>query len=317
MQRDISIITPAYNPGKLLVETYNSLENQTLKDFEWIIVDDNSDDYNRQLIERIKERASFPVHIIRNMNNLRQAKSKNIGLDYAKGKYIKFLDADDLLDDKHLENQYNLLNFSNDKNIAIFSPTNNFVGSIEKSKVNDSYKSVPLDNIKQLERFLVYPFFHHCGCLFYKDSIEKINGFDEKLLTDEDGDFILRLMLHGILFLPEETSKYYYRKHNFTLRVSSNDSDDKWLARLEVCLKIENMLNNGKDKYLYESLAQRLDVIGLSCMEYSKELSGEFFEHATRIYPNYRIPGNTIPVIIRYLFGNYGYQKIKKLVKNK
>lgn len=313
---NISIITPAYNPGDLLLETYESLENQIFKGFEWVIIDDNSDEYNEQLIKSIKDQASFPVKIIRNSTNLRQAKSKNIGLVVAQGEYIKFLDADDLLDEKHLENQYNLLKSKNDKDIAIFSPTINFVGNIENNNINDSYKSVPLDNIRQLERFLVYPFFHHCGCLFHKASIEKINGFDENLLTDEDGDFILRLMLNGILFLPEEESGYYYRKHDFNVRVSANDSDEKWLARLDVCLKIESMLK-GKDESLNEALAQRLDVIGLSCMEYSEELAEQFFDNAKRIYPNYSIPGNTMPKMIRSLFGNNGYQKIKKLMRKK
>lgn len=312
----VSIITPAYNPGDLLLETYGSLEHQTFKDFEWIIVDDNSDKYNIKLIKSIKDKASFSVRIIRNSRNLKQAKSKNIGLTVAKGKYVKFLDADDLLDVKHLENQFNLLNAKSEQNVAIFSPTINFIGHIENSTTNDSYKHVSLDNIKQLERFLVYPFFSHCGCLFHKNSIEKINGFDESLLTDEDGDFIIRLMLNGILFLPEEKSGYYYRKHDLNARVSANDSDDKWLARLDVCLKIENMLN-GEDESLREALAQRLDVIGLSCIEYSKELAEQFFNNAKRIYPNYVIPGNTRPKIIRSLFGNYGYQKIKKLMRKK
>jgi glycosyltransferase involved in cell wall biosynthesis len=309
----VSIITPAYNPGELLLETYDSLAKQTFQNFEWIIVDDNSDNDNKKLIQGIEKIASFPVRIIRNEINLRQAKSKNIGLTEAKGKYIKFLDADDLLDKKHLENQYYLIESKNSKNIAVFSPTINFVGSIENSNINDSYKSVPLDNIRQLEQFLVYPFFHHCGVLFRKDAVEHINGFDENLLTDEDGDFILRLMLNGVLFFPEERSAYYYRKHDFNVRVSANDSDEKWLARMKVCLKIEKKLN-GKYAQLKEPLAQRLDVIGLSCLDYSEDLSQEFFMNAERIYPNYAIPGNMLPKIIRTLFGNKGYYRIKKLL---
>lgn len=313
MHPSISIVTPAYNTGDLLLETYHSLEKQTFKNFEWIIVDDNSDEYDEQLIKAIKNKASFSVQIIRNSTNLRQAKSKNIGLKHSSGKYIKFLDADDLLDERHLENQFNLMERQIDGFCAIFSPTVNFVNEISNCVKNDSYKSVRQNNFCQLERFLVYPFFSHCGCLFHKDSIENIKGFDESLITDEDGDFILRLMLSGIIFVPEEKSGYYYRRHDFNARVSANDSDEKWLARLDVCLKIEDMLN-GKYESLKEALAQRLDVIGLSCMEYSEEHAKEFFEHAKRIYPNYSIPGNTMPKIVRSLFGNHGYQKVKKIL---
>ena len=49
----ISIITPAFNPGKLILETFISLQNQTFKDFEWIIIDDCSDEMNKALFQQI------------------------------------------------------------------------------------------------------------------------------------------------------------------------------------------------------------------------------------------------------------------------
>ena len=48
----ISIITPAYNPGDLLLGTFQCLEKQTFKNFEWIIVDDNSDDGTSQILDK-------------------------------------------------------------------------------------------------------------------------------------------------------------------------------------------------------------------------------------------------------------------------
>lgn len=314
---NISIITPAFNPGKLILETYETLKNQTYKNFEWIIVNDNSNKEHRKIIESIKEKATFPVFIINNKINLKQSRSKNIGLAHAKGKYIKFLDADDLLDTKHLENQIKLLKKQVDFNCAIFSPTVNFVNNISDStSKNTSHKSVKNDNISQLERFLVYPFFHHCSCLFYKEHLSEIGGFNENLITDEDGDLILRLMLHNILFIPQEDSAYYYRKHDFNSRVSSNDSEEKWQARLNVCLNIDKMLV-GKYHTSKEALAQRLDVLGLLSFEYSHDIANNFFLHAERVYPNYSKPGNTIPKIVRKIFGVNGYYKFKKLVKRK
>jgi hypothetical protein len=120
-------------------------------------------------------------------------------------------------------------------------------------------------------------------------------------------------MLNNILFIVEEKSSYYYRKHDFKSRVSLNDSDEKWLARLDVCLNIESSLI-GKYEKSKESLAQRLDVIGLSCFEYSTDLSKEFFDNASRIYPNYSKPGNFLPKLIRSLFGIKGYFIFKKMV---
>ena len=50
--------------------------------------------------------------------------------------------------------------------------------------------------------------------VFLKQDILEIGGFDEHLVTDEDGDLILRLMFNGILFISQDKSKYLYRHHN-------------------------------------------------------------------------------------------------------
>jgi len=308
----ISIITPAYNPGEFLLETYRSLAAQTYGNFEWIIVDDNSNDENKEIFSNIRNQAKFSVVIITNETNIRQAASKNIGLKQAKGKYIKFLDADDLLDEKHLENQLYAIEASASKQ-AVFSPTANFVTHIENRKINNSYKNVLAENVEQLKRFLVFPFFSHCGCLFRKEDLDSLNGFNETLVTDEDGDLILRLMLNGIVFHAVDNSFYYYRKHSFNSRVSTNDSDEKWQARLDVCLHVEKQLQ-GEYVVLKEALAQRLDSIGLQAYVFSKPLAKLMFEHAARIFPNYVYPGSSLQRFVRKLLGVRLYLTLKRVI---
>ncbi|WP_164975330.1 glycosyltransferase family A protein [Lutibacter sp. HS1-25] len=312
----ISLITPAYNPGEFILETFDSLENQTFKNFEWIIVDDASNKKNQLLFDKISEVATFKVLIIRNSKNLLQSKSKNIGLKKAKGKFIKFIDADDLIDCEHLENQYNLIKNSISEHIAVFSPTHNFVGSIhsKNSHINLAYKEVETKNLAQLKKFIVQPFFHHCSCLFNRDDLFKINGFDENLITDEDGDLIIRLMLNGMVFLLCETSYYYYRHHNLS-RVSRNNSNLKWEHRLKVCEKIENSLNI-QNIDLYETLAQRLDNLGLESFKNNEEMSHVFFRKAEKVYPNYSFSGNKYQNIVRKLVGINMMFKIKGLLQN-
>ena len=253
----ISIITPAYNPGPLILETFRSLKNQTYQNFEWIIVNDCSNDENEYLFNKIKNEANFHVIIITNKINYKQARSKNIGLKHANGKFIKFLDADDLIDINHLENQYNLLKKYGHKNHAVFSPTINFWEKKDKriEKLNSSYRNVGMNSFDQIKYFLVFPFFSHCGCLFLKQDIVDVNGFDEYLTTDEDGDFILRLMFKGIIFICQDKSYYFYRQHE-NERVSNNDSIEKWEHRYYVCEKIEKQLVNDFS-HLKEQLAQR------------------------------------------------------------
>jgi glycosyltransferase involved in cell wall biosynthesis len=299
----ISIITPAYNPGSLILETFDSLECQSFKNFEWIIVDDCSNLENKHLFNKIKNIASFTVRIISNPTNFKQAKSKNIGLEHSNGEYIKFLDADDLIDPCHLQNQLlSIENFDNFR-FAIFSPTVHFWKKNKRRKevINTSYKTVPVESFEQLKRFIVSPFFHHCSCLFRKHDIIDINGFDENLITDEDGDFILRLMFNGVLFICQDNSNYFYRQHN-NKRVSNNDSIEKWEHRYRVCEKIESQLSFGFSS-LKEQLAQRLDLLSIQAYEQNNTIYIRFLSKAKSIYPNYKFVGNKLQNFLRKIFG--------------
>ena len=200
---------------------------------------------NKGFYRAIKAKANFQITLSTNPTNLRQAKSKNIGLLFAKGEFIKFLDADDILDKHHLRNQYNYFQESTENYCAVFPPTKHLwsVNGECKEQINLSYRTLVNSNFEQLKRFLVFPVISHCGCLFKKKDLISINGFDEELITDEDGDLILRLMLQGMLFIPNEDSFYIYRHHSYP-SVSINNSEEKWQHRLRVCNKIEPLLKN-------------------------------------------------------------------------
>jgi glycosyltransferase involved in cell wall biosynthesis len=99
----VSVIIPTHNYGKLISETLNSLQRQTLTDWECIVVDDGSTDDTSEVV------ACFTEHEPRlrylSQENQRQAVAKNTGLTDARGKYVQFLDADDLIESHKLERQ--------------------------------------------------------------------------------------------------------------------------------------------------------------------------------------------------------------------
>lgn len=100
----VSIITPLYNAVGLFEDTYASVIAQTFADFEWIIVDDGSTDGSYDLALKLSKDESR-VRVLRMSVNGGSAKARNKGLEEAKGKYVTFLDADDLLDPEYLEKQ--------------------------------------------------------------------------------------------------------------------------------------------------------------------------------------------------------------------
>ena len=91
----VSIVTPAFNAARFIAVTIASARAQSFADWEMVIVDDASHDTTRDIIERLQ--ADEPrLRLICNDRNLGVAASRNVALDAARGRWIAFLDSDDL-----------------------------------------------------------------------------------------------------------------------------------------------------------------------------------------------------------------------------
>ena len=116
MQKDpfVSIIVPAYNYANFILETLQSIQEQTYVNWEAIIVDDGSTDDTRQVVKTIVETDSRIKYIYQTNKGLPAA--RNTGIEASLGNYIQFLDADDLLSKSKIELQvkYMLENLSSD-----------------------------------------------------------------------------------------------------------------------------------------------------------------------------------------------------------
>ncbi len=105
MQKDlVSIITPTYNCAKYIVETIRSVQAQTYDDWEMIIADDCSTDNTKEVIEPYLEKDKR-IKYICNEKNSGAAVSRNNALKESKGRWIAFLDSDDLWSPDKLEKQ--------------------------------------------------------------------------------------------------------------------------------------------------------------------------------------------------------------------
>ena len=93
----ISVIIPSYNYGCYIVEALKSVSAQTFADWECIVVDDGSADNTRTLVEDFISRHTAQQFRYVHISNSGTSVAKNTGIDLARGKYIQFLDADDLL----------------------------------------------------------------------------------------------------------------------------------------------------------------------------------------------------------------------------
>lgn len=104
----VSIITPSYNSEQFIQETFNSIKAQTYTEWEWIVVDDCSTDDTRTKIAAFKQQDErVKLHI--NETNMGAAVSRNKAIEEANGRFIAFLDSDDLWCTTKLEKQISFM----------------------------------------------------------------------------------------------------------------------------------------------------------------------------------------------------------------
>lgn len=125
----VSVIIPMYNAEKYVGVCLESIFIQTLQDFEVIVVDDCSTDSSAAIAESLLEKFGGRLKIIALTENTGSAAvPRNVGLEYARGKYVYFVDNDDLLIDSALETLYN---FAEEYQADVVSMMSGFICSEE------------------------------------------------------------------------------------------------------------------------------------------------------------------------------------------
>ncbi len=215
----VSIIIPVYNSEKYLSETVESAINQTWQNKEIIIVDDGSTDHSL-LVAKGYENEMVKVF---QQENKGASAARNKGLREAKGDYIQFLDADDLLHPNKIKNQVKLLNGETDK-IAL-GPTVYFYDGTDPYSIlikHEWYKkgsSDPVDFlIKLYGGSIIGPSYGGMitihSWLTPRKIVDKAGAWNEDLSLDDDGEFFCRVILASKEIVYSDNSINYYRKYN-------------------------------------------------------------------------------------------------------
>ena len=205
----ISIIIPCFNNENTIIETLDSVNNQIHKNKEIIIVNDGSTDNSKSIIEKYISNNNKNF-ILLNQENKGASFSRNYGANKASGKYLMFLDADDLLHETYVSKCVEVL--ENDKNIDIvYSEISFFEAQTGKWELNDF----------QITNFLINNCIPICA-VFKTETFKATTGFDTNLSFAEDWDLWIQIIkLNNAVFkIPEIL--FYYRK-----RFSQDSLTDK------------------------------------------------------------------------------------------
>lgn len=222
----VSIITPFYNSEKFLGETIESALGQTWPNKELILVDDGSSDGSLSVAQG---RASENVRVICQHNRGASA-ARNRGLQEARGEYIQFLDADDLLSPDKISNQVAALRAQPGK-LAACSTIHFRNGLACQTGVKTRNEEAFLFDDDDPVHFLVnllggyQPKGSMIGVhawLTPRSVIERSGNWNESISTDDDGEFFSRVILSSSGIIKTD-GQSYYRKYQWGSKSLSHE----------------------------------------------------------------------------------------------
>jgi len=181
----VSVVMPVYNCEKFLSFAIDSILGQTLRDFEFIIINDGSSDSSENIMSAYVDSR---IKLIRNETNLGITRSLNRGIHAATGKYICRMDADDVSMPERLELQ---VKFMEDNEDIALAGSNAILINSDGVKVSEERYPGSAREIKKTI-FVHNPFAH--GTIMLRTSVMNECGeYDSRFLHNEDYDLWLRI----------------------------------------------------------------------------------------------------------------------------
>ena len=243
-----SIIIAIYNSARYLDDSIGSLINQTFdfQKIQIILVNDGSVDKTEEICLKYKNKYKKNIVYIKTEHN-GVSKARNIGMYYANGTYINFLDSDDKWDYQALE--YFLLFFNKNKDIDLVAGRIKFFEAKEKYHPLDYkfYKSRVVNLSEEYNSIQLSV----SSCIFKKSLIEG-KYFTENIFFCEDSKFINSILLKNpVMGLLKEAIYYYRRRDDFSSAINKqNQNLDYYFGTIK---DVSNYLINAS-KALYDKI---------------------------------------------------------------
>lgn len=253
----VSIVIPTFNMQDLISETLQNCQQQSYANVEIIVVDDGSTDNTERLI--LAEFPHVKYYKLRHSGGY-PAIPRNFGLSKSKGKYIQFLDADDLIERHKIYEQVTLLEKQGRNSRSVAYCDYEFFrvqsdGTVSKERRGpDQAEHWPHDLYQQLGMYTILHRF-----LYPKAVLDAYGGFDQALSHGEDLDLWLRLLINNVRFLYIDKSMAFYREH---LSHSMKNLQSEIACRFKVISKVEHLLKSFGMLEHYENdlLRARIDL---------------------------------------------------------
>jgi len=180
---EVTVVIPAYNAERFIADTLRSVQSQTFRDFEVVVVDDGSTDRTAAIVDAFGP----PVQRVHQRNG-GVSRARNAGIGSARGRFIAFLDADDLWDPFKLEAQVTLLKARTELGFC-YTGVRHIDGEGRVSSVKPARDHLDLCRTLLLESSVIAI----SSVVVRRELVEQSGGFDPDFSQCADWDFWIRM----------------------------------------------------------------------------------------------------------------------------
>ncbi len=203
----ISVVMPVHNARPFLNESIKSILDQTLADFEFVILDDASTDGSGELLREWSQRDSR-IHLFKSERQQGLSRSSNTVVSKARAAIVARMDADDISHPERLKRQWAVL--ENRPDVVA-------VGTLCDGIDAKGNLVRPRDRWRVVRRSQYIPFAHG-SAMFRKEAFEVVKGYCEDFTGGEDQDFFFKMTSAGrVVTLPDLLYHFRYHSYNATL----------------------------------------------------------------------------------------------------
>ena len=212
----VSVILPTYNRPEKLVEAIKSVLEQSYQNFEIIVINDAGADVEN-IISFLNQRKN--ITYMKHSQNRGLAAARNSGIKVARGKYIAYLDDDDIYYPDHIESLVRFLQESDYK--VVYTDAYRAHQIKENSRYTVTKRDLPYSFDFDCDRILLENFIPVLCFMHEKSCLDEVGFFDEELSTQEDWDLWVRLSRkYKFAHLPKVTCEFTWREDGTTMTSS-------------------------------------------------------------------------------------------------
>lgn len=239
----VSVIIPSYNAENFIEQTINSVLKQTYQNFEILVIDDASKDGTKSIVEKLSLNQNR-IKFFEVEHTGRPAVLRNLGIKKSRGKYIAFLDSDDIWLEHKLQEQIKLIEAK--KNISFVYSVSKTFGDV--NIFSEKYEILPLPFKAAHNKNELLKKGNPVTCstvIAAKQLILQAGGFDESsdLAFVEDYDLWIKLSGFGpVGFIPKIHTLY---------RVHGAQSSNTWNVKSDRLAKLSNQKNLNLPEYKF------------------------------------------------------------------